>query len=177
MQAAAMAVTQIHLDCISNLGVSKTLIAEMGAKFPPIGVLKAKANADGVTYTPGHGTLHLALPIIEAGEIIDIIAFHPFRPNSWMLRTALGWALGPDCLEKRWGDARAIELHDTPLNWLRYGGNGLCITNWKSPELRKLLEVERFEVVNAALGRVLIEVLSKSVRLPVIDHRSVLHVA
>jgi hypothetical protein len=68
-------------------------------------------------------------PVAPDGEtILDLLAWHPCRPDRWRLLTGDAIALGE----------REIDLHDseldgplpvfaTPLAWLQAGGRGVCL--------------------------------------------------
>jgi len=170
MNAACDRIRQPHLDQLLGLGVSSGTIAELGARQAPFGVVSATACDDGL-YVPGEGPTHLVQPIIDGGEIIDLVAWRSLQPFRWWLRSGLGWALGQDNWTYRsaWDVGDPFAVHATPLDWLRAGCNGICIVDWSAPEVRELLTAEALRVGTPALGEALISTLSRPHRLPQIQ--------
>ena len=167
MNAACDRIRQPHLDQLVGLGVSSVTIARLGAVQAPFGVVSATVSDHGL-YVPGDGPLHLVQPVIHDGEIIDLVAWRSLQPSKWWLRSGLGWALGQDNWTHRnpWDADEPFPVHATPLDWLRAGGDGVCIVDWTAPEVRELRIAQSLLVGTAALGKALIATLSAPSRLP-----------
>ncbi|MGE4324254.1 MAG: hypothetical protein AB7E60_14660 [Sphingobium sp.] len=168
MLTAAGRVRQPHIDRLLALGVPGVVIATLGGHQIPFGVGTVERMERGL-YQPGDGPLHVLSPVCEAGEIIDIIAWRSDAPGNWAWRTGLGWALGTDMLLPRWDDD-PVQLHATPLDWLRAGGTGMCILDWEAPELGDLHALEAIEADEWTAQR-LTRALSKPRRIPTIIKR------
>lgn len=111
-----------------RLGVPEAAFRRCG----PIGTVSARY--DGYRFEPDpHGirSLTIAVPRMDGG-LLDLVAFARGRCGAL---DGVAWALGEI-------DALApTRLHDTPIDWLRAGGDGLCIVNWHSaPRILQDLE-------------------------------------
>lgn len=75
---------------------------------------------------------------VRAGDIIDLIAWHPSRPDTWVLRTGEAVALG--AIQYRLSDEPAADLkvRSSPLEWLRHGADGVVVLT-NDPDLRRLV--------------------------------------
>lgn len=182
LDSAAARVRQPHLNRLRALGVSIDTIAEMGATFP-IGIGEAEDAGNGL-YQPGEGALHMILPIVEDGELVDLCAFRSNIPDRWLLRKGLGFALGledglspwlwyqpadPEAKPPRFQVGKPLHIFSNPLEWLRAGRDGVCVLDWSAPEIRRLNGFERLTVSDATTARLLRASLSRPVRIPVID--------
>jgi hypothetical protein len=155
MDRACASVGQRHIDAMLALGVTNDAIAELGRLQPPFGVGQISDIGGGFfTFFPG-GQSRVIIPIMEEGEIIDLIAWQTCAPGKWLWRNGLGDYLGRDLIAKsQWASHHVLKLVATPLDWLRAGGNAVCILNWKAPrsELERIRFVEEIIVTDAALG-------------------------
>ena len=116
------------------------------------------------------------MPVMECGDIIDLIAWRSGDPARWFWRTGLGWALGTDWLTPRWGN-EPVRLFATPLDWLAGAGEGMCILDGSAPEIRELAALGAIEA-DEMIGRRLLAILYKPVRVPrVIYRKAVRHAA
>lgn len=161
--AAGAAARQPHIDRLVSLGVTKMALAELGARQVPFGVMSVEPIGSGI-FQPGEGAERVISPVIEDGGIIDLIAWHTGNPRQWLWRVGTGWALGADELYPRWDDT-PLQLHETPLEWLKGAGHGICILDWSSPDVRRLASVEAIEADQATADR-LLSILHRPVRLP-----------
>jgi hypothetical protein len=75
----------------------------------------------------------------DSGEVVDVVGWHPARPDRWRLLTGQGEALG--LLELRLADPPII--YATPLAWLRAGGRGLCLLSDDYAVAQRVLIGER----------------------------------
>lgn len=158
------------------MGASPASIAELGARQIPFGVANVERLERGL-YQPGDGPLHVLTPVYEGGEVIDLIAWRSERPMDWAWRTGLGWALGADEIRRDyWPGDPPLQLHATPLDWLRAGGLGLCVLDWEADELEGLRHVHAIEADEWIAVR-LRRALSKPRRLPTIIQRKAVRYA
>ncbi|MCB4861126.1 hypothetical protein K7W03_16160 [Sphingobium sp. PNB] len=168
MAAAANSVRQAHIDRMIALGVPGASIAALGAMQPAFGISPA-AVEPSYFYQPVDGPTHVVMPVMDQGEMIDLIAWRSSNPARWFWRTGLGWALGTDWLLPRW-DNGPVKLYATPLEWLAGAGEGICVLDWSAPEIRDLAALEAIEA-DELIGRRLISVLSKPARMPRVTYR------
>lgn len=168
LKAACLASRFVHARALNRLGVSSSTIADLRRQHWGWGVVNASAGDDGL-YLPGSGEPHLVLPVIENGDLIDLVAFRSATPERWLLRTGQGWALGLE---------RGLEPHTwhpetllscNPLDWLRADCEGLCVLDWGAPETHYLVGVPHLECSTPELAGLLRGALSKPVRLPTIS--------
>lgn len=168
MSAARNSIRVIHLRALERLGVERGLFCDMAASEFGLGVAFVTAGDEGL-YHPGGDELHLILPIVEDGALVDLCAFRSADPTRWLLRSGLGWALGLDRgLERHtWLlDGEAVALAMSPLEWLRQGATGLCVTDWSAPEVTYLRGVPRLVCSTDKLASHLRAALIKPVNIP-----------
>lgn len=168
MASAAARVRQEHMDRLISLGVPGSAIARLGAIQPVFGISAALPERSHI-YQPGDGPPHVVMPVMDVGSMIDLIAWRTTQPARWLWRKGLGWALGTDWLLPRWDDG-PVRLFATPLEWLAGAGQGICILDWNAPEIREMAMLEAIEA-DELIGRRLLAVLSKPVRLPRMVYR------
>ena len=63
--------------------------------------------------------------VLHDGEIIDLLIFHPRRPQRWALRVGAASWLG--AVEPQYCDPAPVRIRQTPLDWLQAGGDGLVL--------------------------------------------------
>lgn len=84
---------------------------------------------------------------IDFGDLystIDLIAWTPANPDRWWWRTGQGAALGAEEIEKARTFEKPLLLHATPVDWVRAGGTGCCILDWRgSPDTLRNVETFR----------------------------------
>lgn len=166
LKQAGCAINILHLQHLLALGVRMRTAANLECRGQAAwGVIRASAGEDGL-FIPGEGALHLLLPVIMDGALIDLVAFRSGSPADWMLRTGLGWALGMDrSLEPyTWGDTPTV--HETPLDWLRAGCAGLCVLDWSAPELHSLKGIASLACATDGLASTLRRHLTRDPNLP-----------
>lgn len=175
-EAATFRVRQPHIDRLLALGVPGRGIAELGARQIPFGVGHVERIERGL-YQPGDGSLHVISPVYADGELIDLIAWRSEQPMNWAWRTGLGWALGADETSRDyWPGDPPLQLHATPLDWLRAGGTGMCVLDWEADELEELRGISAIEADEMVAVR-LHRALSKPRRLPTIIKRKAVRYA
>lgn len=186
---AALNVRQPHLDRIRGLGVSISWLADCSTY--PFGVARCEPIGGGL-YQPSEGKLHVVIPVIEDGVLIDLCAFRSTAPGEWLLRTGNGWALGleqglsewmwhapadPQAKPPRYQVGQPPTLFADPLDWLRGQGDGLCILDWGSPEIRSLDVLHHVICSTPAVAALLRRALTRPARLPQITVMEARHVA
>lgn len=163
---ATAAVRQPHLDRIRELGVHPTTIAEhaLRFRFMGFGILNGTIDSGG-HFVPGDGPAHVVQPVIEGGELADLVAWRSLQPSRWGLRGGKGWALGADTLSNFGSWANSTTLCESPLDWLRLGCAGGCIVDWDAPEVETLAGWETIET-SASLALALRSRIERSRRIP-----------
>jgi hypothetical protein len=130
----------------------------------------------GDIFTPaefGDGPIHIVVPALASGTIVDYAAFRPERPQHWGLRTGDGQFLGHDDVRRAikgygWGaDLATLHLVPTPLAWLQGDGQGsVVLDDFQHDSAFVLREVERIIVPSPAYARELRRRLIPPLRLP-----------
>lgn len=166
LQSAALAMGALDCARARSMGLFNPGIAAMGSRHHQFGVARVGRCGDGLFQLDEGGNRALVVPVYEGDELVDLVAFFTSTPEQWSLRLGVGWALGlEESLERyRWGDP--LPIHKTPLEWLRAGGDGLCVVDWSSPEVKTLADFASLIVGDEALERRIIAALSTPVRLP-----------
>jgi hypothetical protein len=114
------------------------------------------------------------LPVEEQGAMIDLVAFDPRKPDLWACRTGTGWALGHDAIvnaTQAWPGSERLELHPTPLEWMRAGGTGACVWRWCDESRAALRECTVIDVQQPEFQRWLRTELLRLPRLPEVELR------
>lgn len=116
------------------------------------------------------GPIMLVTPAIERGQVIDLVAFNPAEPDAWFLRTGAAWTLGREAIDDAigaWsGHDDGVDLHATPLDWLRYGGDGACIVDWCDEARTTLRNVAKVRVTAPAMAHMLRLELTRPPKIP-----------
>lgn len=95
----------------------------------------------------GDGETAIILPVVEDGILTDLVAFDPRQADGWALRSGNGVMLGWDQWSANawmppratgWAEAPALKLYANPLQWVRGGGDGLCLLAWTSATMAML---------------------------------------
>ena len=109
-------------------------------------------NADGIV-----------VPVVESGELVDLLTFDPCRPNHWTLRLGVAVMLGGDSLV---GTTFPVRVHRTPLSWLQFdSGDGVCVLDWRLA--RRLLGcMDDIVAEDIEHGEVILRYLSVPLALP-----------
>ncbi|WP_333839295.1 hypothetical protein [Novosphingobium sp.] len=139
--ASVRNVRQAHLDYLRALGVSPGALACLGQVQPPFGVLGVQ-ELEGSLFEPSPvGRPALIVPVakpitrdiqglsIDDIAIVDLIAVRSAEPTRWLWRDGSAWALGSGLL----GQNAPLRVVPTPFDWLKAGGQALCILDWAAP--------------------------------------------
>jgi hypothetical protein len=164
LATAAANMRSAHYSRLSALGVDWGDLIITGS----IGLLHCRVEKD--LFEPAEeGEAHLIVPVMEGGFVVDLVAFRPKSPDTWALRTGLGWALGHDAIEEAispWpGADQSLLLSPTPLEWLR-AGKGACIVQWTDEATSALRLAQGIVVGDPRMAQVLRLQLSKPPALP-----------
>ncbi len=138
--AATSALAQPHLDAIGRkFNLPHSVLRPMGRTL--FGLGKIKPMPDG-TYRPDQNGVKALIVAASTplgygekigawghDDFVDLTAIPFDAPDSWFCRTGIAVLLGCHNLARANGDV--VTLHQTPLDWLRDGGRGLCVLNWQ----------------------------------------------
>lgn len=176
LRSAGRASTLLHFMQLVGLGVPRATVAELRREDWGWGITRAFDVGDGL-YCPGDGPLHLILPVLDDGDLIDLVAFRSGNPADWKLRTGQGLALG---LERGWERhywENEVTLSLTPLDWLRNGTDGLCVLDWDAPEISMLASLPGISCQTPRLAAQLRQALTRPQPLPPIIVKELRHAA
>jgi hypothetical protein len=110
-----------------------------------LGALKISTHQGGL-FEPG-GDLSAAIVPVYWGsipslgnpvadwELIDLLAFNPSNRDQWWLRRGDADLLGAGALDHLYLDT-PLQIHRTPLNWLRSGAGGVVVLDWRTAASR-----------------------------------------
>ncbi|GLI99147.1 hypothetical protein [Sphingobium sp. BS19] len=169
MASAALRMDMRQAEYMRGLGVPVALMLEHNL----IGTVTVEVDSRDFWTPIDTGKAMVVTPLVEDGATLDLIAFDPKDPDIWFLRTGEGWALGCDAVRdavQGWDSAdKRLSLHATPLDWLRAGSSGACVTQW-TPESRSAVRhVDAIVVTSIKFARALRLELSRPPRIPEIE--------
>lgn len=163
MAAAEREVADEHRARMEELGVP-TGVPTGG---PAWGIAAVEPAGSGF-YEPGAGKAHVIVPVVDADDLIDLIAFRTSKPDRWLHRRG-SFLLGDDVRERgeTWGDP--VAFFATPLDWLRASGNGCVVLDWDGGwDWSRIRSLPAITAATAGLGRRLESAVRASVRFPAI---------
>ena len=170
MEAAAKAGRR-HGTLFSTIGIADWAVL---VQHGHLGVAWGRAEAGG-RFCPspeGDDRLHVVVPVIEDGIIIDIAAFDPRYPRQWLLRLGIGSLLGKGAIEENlkslgWSTIEhPLRLHSDPLSWLRNGRQGAALIQGIDHSIRhELRRLSSIEVANTTVANYVRRELSRT-RIP-----------
>lgn len=167
MQQAVSDVGQRHIDVLLGHGVPPAELASLGARQEPFGVALIKTNPEGIYWPSDTGSPRLIIPCYERGDIVDLVALLPAKPDQWWHRTGAAAILGADLLLTCVKD-HALEVVSTPLDWLKAGGRAICVLDWGASfhELSPLRDWPELRVDSPRLAAAVRQALSRPAILP-----------
>lgn len=146
--ASRKMVRQKHLDQMRAWEVSPQ--SQIMAGLWGITRIAAKPTAPLFTVAED-GAEAIVLPIYDAPgsggdysrclprQIIDLVAFHADDPSRFWCHTDYAWALGADQINIAiWWPDGPLQVHRTPLDWLRASGKGVCVLDFSANGYRRL---------------------------------------
>lgn len=131
------------------------------------GPLPVRVRVDGSYFDPTDpdGTVMLVQPVyagpipsifdpVDEPCLADLVAYSPRNPGEWYWRRGEhGLVLGDEVLERAELFHEPVRLYWTPWDWLRAGGDGVCLLDRHPNALERLRHVGGIIVDNVALGR------------------------
>lgn len=74
---------------------------------------------------------------VRVGDIVDLVAWHPLRPDRWALRSGAAEWLG--CIEPQYAGPHPVPIRRSVLGWFRAGCVGLLPLSQSPADLYRLL--------------------------------------
>lgn len=133
--AAGPATRRCHFDELVARGVPKDFLWLGPMRF---GVAEVATDTDG-TYQPMPGGrlayIVPARPLADLDDdewgteqdLVDLVAFFPDEPGRWWVRTGAEPILHPFAIARAEIMREPLEVHSTPLDWLRAMGRGCVV--------------------------------------------------
>ncbi len=113
-------------DWMVGLGIERDLT---GVEM--LGV--TRAATEGREWTPqADGRPVITLPIWSGECCLDILALSPEDANKWWCRTDIAPVLDPNEIARCEFLDEPLDIHASPLAWLRAGARGTVILDWRS---------------------------------------------
>ena len=101
--------------------------------------------------------------------IVDLIATKTHTPHTWQTRFGAAPLLGidwPDWCKQSIGISEQLFAYSTPLDWLRSGGQGVCVLDWDADLSLCLGGVEQIVCDNMKLAQQLACVFNDQPKRP-----------
>lgn len=130
------------------------------------GPLPVRVRVDGSHFDPTDpdGTVMMVQPVyagptpsiydpVECPCLCDLIAYSPRNPGKWYWRRGEhGLILGDEVLDRAELFHEPVRLYRTPWDWLRAGGDGVCLLDRHPNALERLRHVGAINAADTALG-------------------------
>ena len=182
MMIAAAGLRFSAVGYLRDLGVSRRWLAQ-ACGAGELGRARVQYSRDGDLFdlAAGDGETAIILPVTEDGVVTDLVAFDPRTPDAWALRRGDGVMLGWDAWHANanapetgggWREDAAVRLFANPLQWMRGGGEGLCLLAWTEATMGMLraLGAERTIVCeDDNFAGVVAERMAERPRLPAVS--------
>lgn len=182
MMIAAAGLRFSAVGYLRDLGASPRWLAEACGEGA-LGRARVTYSRDGDLFdlAEGAGETAIILPVTEDGVVTDLVAFDPRTPDRWALRCGDGLMLGWDQWHANahatvtgggWREDPAVRLFANPLQWMRGGGEGLCLLAWTQATMAMLraLGPERTIVCeDDHFAAVVAEKMAERPRLPAVS--------
>jgi hypothetical protein len=106
----------------------------------------------------------------QSGYLIDLLAFHPARPDHWALRLGVATWLGS--IAPQHCNPDPVRVWRTPLRWLQADSEGLCLLTRDRAENHRILTACLGGIVadDEIHARELRRVLERPWRVPEVRH-------
>jgi len=163
-------VRNVHIQHLLGLGVPGASIARLGERQMPFGVLSIGHDDAGVWWPDDEGRPCVVVPVVERGEVIDVVAFNSSEPHRWWWRLGNASMLGADLLNTCFPEG-GLRIVSTPLHWIAAAGEALCVLNWSAPdtEFSPLRDWDVLHVDSPLLAERLRKRLSRPLHVPTIS--------
>ncbi len=128
------------INVMFDLGVT---IAMWSAAFQVLEIAPMGLSSDGRNFLQ---------PCVANGEVVDLVSWRPADPSTWTLHYDLAALIGEEAADRAaWFDD-VLEIHATPLDWIRHCGRGAVVLDW-SHYLPSHIQCRRLLVKNRSLAR------------------------
>ena len=117
------------------------------------------------------GRRAVVLPVwqSQAADIVDLVAFRPEAPKAFWLLTGHGVMLGAaSAIHADYYDEPLL-IHETPLDWLKAGGDGAVILDWRHYWPLYMGSIKTVRVVSLDFGRRLRAAMQRPLTCPEIE--------
>lgn len=163
---AILAIEQRHRDRLIVAGVPEC-VAKPSEGRHHWGVMKVRADGDHHFIPDAEdGREAFVSFAFHAGNIVDLVAWHPAVPGNWRWRIGDTPILNVDAMERRWPGDGPLMVFSTPLDCLRGGGDGVVILDWNATgDIRRLAMEDTICGPQAIIHR-LDAILRTPVRMP-----------
>jgi hypothetical protein len=148
MNAAVTALSDADLEMLVGYGIDRTDVVVMGM------VGAALVRVEGDHYCPypegkkaflTPARVHCAdtpeSPVpdsaVRVGNLVDIVAWHPLRPDRWAMRVGSAEWLG--CIEPQYQCPDPVPIRRSVLAWLQSGCAGLLALSRSTADIYRLL--------------------------------------
>lgn len=164
-------VRQAHIDRVRQYGVSPYALATLGERQLAFGAMTIDIDDDGRWWPDDDGFPAMVVPVIERGELLDVIAFRTVEPARWWWRIGVAEMLGYDVLNCIVWPGDRLRVVSTPLDWIAAAGEAVCILDWSLPdhELSPMRDRAGLDCDSAMLAARLRKRLSQPRRVPPIS--------
>ena len=113
-------------DWMVRLGVERDLTGRLA-----LGV--SRAEIVGRFWEPSsEGEPVLTCPIWVGNDCIDIVALDPKDESRWWARTDIASVIDSEQIARAVHFDEPLDIHASPLAWLRAGARGTAILDWRS---------------------------------------------
>jgi hypothetical protein len=134
---ATARVTSRHIDALVACGVSREWLFSGAMRFgvsriDPIGGQFYEPRADGIAAVilpcrPLPAPWEEGFPDCNPG---DLVGFAPHGPSWWLVRAGSEPLLNPRAAEEAAHYGEELEIHPSPLDWMRAEGRGIVVLPW-----------------------------------------------
>lgn len=123
-------VRQAHIDRVLQYGVAPAALATLGTRQLPFGALTIDIDDAGRWWPDDDGFPAMVVPVIERGELLDVIAFRTVEPARWWWHLGVAEMLGYDELNCSVWPGDRLRVVSTPLDWIAAAGEAVCVLDW-----------------------------------------------
>ena len=160
--AAILSIEQRHINRMAAEGVP-THVAKPAEGKHLWGIMKVSPDGPTQFFPDPDGREAYVSISTRGSDVTDLIAWHPANPANWRWRIGDEPFLGIDAFERCWPGDGPLQIHATPLDFLRAGGEGLVVLDWNATS-----DIRRLAMVDAiAAPRSIVERIDKILRRPV----------